>query len=148
MKTIQYLKFEDPIKEFDIQVQELKNLSAQKGISYGREIRSLHQKRVKTLQEIYNNLTPWEIVQVARHPQRPILEDYLEHIVSDFKELHGDKCFGDDQALLTGLGEINDQKVLILGHNKGRTTKDNITRNFGSPHPEGYRKALVKMKFA
>jgi len=103
---------------------------------------------VSSLQKIYKNLTPWEIVQVARHPQRPILEDYLEHLFIDFKELHGDKYFGDDRALITGLGEINNEKVMVLGHNKGKKTDDNITRNFGFAHPEGYRKALQKMKFA
>ncbi|KKN52834.1 hypothetical protein LCGC14_0608850 [marine sediment metagenome] len=146
--NIQYLNFEDSIKTLDLQIQELLTLSSKKGINYNPEIRSLQKRRVSSLQKIYKNLTPWEIIQVARHPQRPILEDYLEHLVIDFKELHGDKCFGDDRALITGLGEIENEKVLILGHNKGKKIDDNITRNFGSPHPEGYRKALQKMKFA
>ena len=146
--NIQYLNFEDPIKELDLQIQELITLSSQKGINYGKDIRSLEKKKVSSLQKIYKNLTPWEIVQVARHPQRPILEDYLEHLFIDFKELHGDKYFGDDRALITGLGELNNEKVMVLGHNKGKKTDDNITRNFGFAHPEGYRKALQKMKFA
>jgi len=146
--NIQYLNFEDPIKTLDLQIQELITLSSQKGINYKPEIRSLQKKKVSSLHKMYKNLTPWEIIQVARHPQRPILQDYLQHLFIDFRELHGDKCFGDDRALITGLGEIGTERVMILGHNKGKNTEENITRNFGSSHPEGYRKALQKMKFA
>jgi acetyl-CoA carboxylase carboxyl transferase subunit alpha len=146
--NLQYLDFEEEIKSIDDQIKEIKRLSLQKGISYSCDIRDLHKKRVLSLQNTYNNLTPWQVVKIARHPQRPILEDYLNNIVHNFREMHGDRCYGDDRAIITGLGEILRHKVMIVGHNKGKKTSDNIERNFGCAHPEGYRKALLKMKFA
>jgi acetyl-CoA carboxylase carboxyl transferase subunit alpha len=119
-----------------------------KGIDYSVEIRRLEKDRITELKRVYSSLTAWQTVQVARHPQRPLLTDYLSLMVKDFRELHGDRCFGDDRAMVTGIGQIARNKVLIIGQNKGKTTKEKIVCNFGCPNPEGYRKALAKMKFA
>jgi len=143
-----YLDFEDTVAQLDRQMEELRRLSSAKGIDYSAEIRRLQRQQIAELKRVYSSLTAWQIVQVARHPQRPILQDYLNLMVKDFRELHGDRCFGDDRAIITGLGQIGREKVLIVGQNKGRTTKEKIACNFGCPNPEGYRKALAKMKFA
>lgn len=143
-----YLDFEEPISNIASRIGELVTLSSVKGIDFSIEIHNLRQQQVVELRRIYSNLTAWQTVQVARHPNRPILTDYLDLMVDDFRELHGDRCFGDDRAMITGLGRIGRQKVLIVGQNKGKDTKQKIACNFGCPHPEGYRKALAKMKFA
>ncbi len=143
-----HLEFEAKVADLDRQMGELRKLSSTKGIDYGAEIRKLQQKQVAELKRIYSNLAAWQTVQVARHPKRPILSDYLNLMVKDFRELHGDKCHGDDRAIVTGLGHIGREKVLVVGQNKGRNTKEKVACNFGCPNPEGYRKALAKMKFA
>jgi len=143
-----YLEFEEKAAELDRQMNELRRLSSIKGIDYSAEIRQLQREQVTELKRIYSNLTAWQTVQVARHPKRPLLPDYLDLMVKDFRELHGDRCFGDDRAITTGFGQIGRERVLIVGQNKGRTTKEKVTCNFGCPNPEGYRKALAKMKFA
>ncbi|MHC4619310.1 MAG: acetyl-CoA carboxylase carboxyltransferase subunit alpha [Planctomycetota bacterium] len=143
-----YLDFEQEAADLDRQMDELRRLSSIKGIDYSAEIRLLQREQVTRLKRIYSNLTAWQTVQVARHPKRPLLDDYLNLMVNDFRELHGDKCFGDDRAIVTGLGRIGREKVLIVGQNKGRTTKEKIDCNFGCANPEGYRKAIAKMKFA
>jgi acetyl-CoA carboxylase carboxyl transferase subunit alpha len=143
-----YLDFEDKVADLDRQIKELRRLSSVKGIDYSSEISCLQQKQVIELKRIYSNLTAWQTVQVARHPKRPLLSDYLELMVKDFRELHGDRHFGDDRAIITGLGQIGRERVLIVGQNKGRDTKEKVTCNFGCPNPEGYRKAMAKMKFA
>jgi acetyl-CoA carboxylase carboxyl transferase subunit alpha len=143
-----YLDFEKRVVELEQQIEELRKLGARKGIDYSVEVRRLEKDRIAELKRIYTGLTAWQTVQVARHPQRPILTDYLGLMVKDFRELHGDRCFGDDRAIVTGIGHIARNKVLIVGQNKGKTTKEKITCNFGCPNPEGYRKALAKMKFA
>lgn len=143
-----HLEFEDKVAHLDCQMNELRKLSSAKGIDYSSEIRKLQQQQVAELKLIYSNLTAWQTVQVARHPNRPLLSDYLNLMVKDFRELHGDRCFGDDRAIVTGLGQIGREKVLVVGQNKGKTTKQKIACNFGCPNPEGYRKALAKMKFA
>ena len=143
-----HLEFEDKVAHIDSQMKELRRLSSIKGIDYSSEIRKLQQQQVAELKQIYSNLTAWQTVQVARHPNRPLLSDYLNLMVKDFRELHGDRCFGDDRAIVTGLGQIGREKVLVVGQNKGKTTKQKIACNFGCPNPEGYRKALAKMKFA
>ncbi len=143
-----YLDFEQKVVELEQQIDELRKLAAKKGIDYSVEVRQLEKDRIAELRRIYSNLTAWQTVQVARHPQRPILTDYLDLMVKDFRELHGDRCFGDDRAIVTGIGHIARNKVLIVGQNKGKTTKEKIACNFGCPNPEGYRKALAKMKFA
>jgi acetyl-CoA carboxylase carboxyl transferase subunit alpha len=143
-----YLDFEEKVADFDRQMNELRKLSSVKGIDYSDEIRCLQQKQVAELKRIYSNLTAWQTVQVARHPKRPLLSDYLDLMVKDFRELHGDRYFGDDRAIVTGLGQVGRERVLIVGQNKGKDTKEKVTCNFGCPNPEGYRKAIAKMKFA
>jgi len=143
-----YLGFEDRVADLDRQMNELRKLSSVKGIDYSAEIRRLQREQVTELRRIYSNLTAWQTVQVARHPKRPLLDDYLNLMVKDFRELHGDRCFGDDRAIITGLGQIGREKVLVVGQNKGRSTKQKIACNFGCANPEGYRKAIAKMKFA
>ena len=143
-----YLDFEGRVADVDRQMNELRKLSSVKGIDYSAEIRRLQREQVAELKRTYSNLTAWQTVQVARHPKRPLLDDYLNLMVKDFRELHGDRCFGDDRAIITGLGQIGREKVLVVGQNKGRSTKQKITCNFGCANPEGYRKAIAKMKFA
>jgi len=143
-----YLEFEKPLADLEKQIIELRSLQQSKGIDYSPEIYQLNINLVKLTTKIYNHLTAWETVQVARHPKRPLFDDYLEIMVKDFKELHGDRCFGDDRAIMTGLGRIGREKVMVVGHNKGRSTKEKIECNFGCAHPEGYRKSLAKMKLA
>ena len=143
-----HLEFEEKVAGLDSQMNELRRLSSIKGIGYSAEIRKLQRQQVTELKRIYSNLTAWQTIQVARHPNRPLLSDYLNLMVKDFRELHGDRCFGDDCAIVTGLGHVGRERVLIVGQNKGKTTKQKIACNFGCPNPEGYRKALTKMKFA
>jgi len=146
--TGSYPDFEQKVADIDRQMTELARLSSIKGIDYSAEIRGLQRQQVAELKRIYSNLTAWQTVQVARHPNRPLFTDYLDLMIKDFRQLHGDRCFGDDLAIITGLGQIGRQKVLIVGQNKGKNTKQKIACNFGCPHPEGYRKAIAKMKFA
>jgi len=143
-----YLDFEQRIADIDSQIAELKKLSMAKGIDYSAETRQLQRKQVTELKRIYSSLSAWQTVLVARHPKRPLLKDYLDLMLREFRELHGDRNFGDDRAILAGLGQIGREKVLVIGQNKGKTTKEKIICNFGCPNPEGYRKALAKMKFA
>ena len=143
-----HLDFEQRVADLDRQMDELRKLTSIKGIDYSAEIRRLQQEQVAELKRIYSNLTAWQIVQVARHPKRPLLTDYLDLMVKDFRELHGDRCFGDDRAIITGIGQIARNKVLIVGQNKGKSTKEKIACNFGCANPEGYRKAIAKMKLA
>ncbi len=143
-----YLAFEAAIADIDRQTSELARLSSVKGIDYSAEIRKLQQEQVAEFKQIYGGLSAWQTVQVARHPKRPLLGDYLNLMVKDFHELHGDRCFSDDHAMVCGTGHIGREKVLVVGQNKGRDTKEKIRCNFGCANPEGYRKALAKMKFA
>jgi len=143
-----YLDFEQKVADLDHQMGELGKLALSKGIDYSAEIRKLQREQTVELKKLYAGLTAWQTVQVSRHPKRPLLGDYLKLMVKDFRELHGDRCFGDDPAIVTGLGHIGRERVLIVGQNKGKTTKEKVACNFGCPNPEGYRKALAKMKFA
>ena len=118
-----HLDFEEKVADLDSQMNELRKLSSIKGIDYSAEIRQLQKQQVVELKRIYSKLTAWQTVQVARHPNRPLLSDYLNLMVKDFRELHGDRCFGDDRAIITGLGHIGRERVLIVGQNKGRNTK-------------------------
>ena len=115
-----YLEFEQRVADFDSQMDELRRLSSIKGIDYSAEIRQLQLDQVAELKRIYSQLNAWQTVQVARHPKRPLLPDYLNLMVKDFRELHGDRCFGDDRAMVTGFGQIGREKVLVVGQNKGR----------------------------
>ena len=146
-KAPQYLLFEDEIAKIDRQISQLQEDGSLQG-KHAQQIRSLQVRQTELLKEIYSNLTPWQTVQVARHPQRPLLSDYLGRLFKDVRPLHGDRCFGDDKAILTAFGRIGHHKVVIVGQNKGKEIKEKIACNFGCPNPEGYRKALRKMKLA
>ncbi|MDD5668995.1 MAG: acetyl-CoA carboxylase carboxyltransferase subunit alpha [Candidatus Omnitrophica bacterium] len=142
------LDFEKPIIELEKKIQELRNFIADRKIDLSSEVKQLELKLDTLKKEIYGNLNAWQKVQIARHPQRPYTTDYISMIMTDFVELHGDRCFFDDLAIIGGFAKIAGQKVLVLGHQKGRDLKENIKRNFGCAHPEGYRKALRLMEIA
>lgn len=145
------LPFEQPILRLRQQISDWEAEQRESGRDYSRQIRQLRAQYVSLLRQTYQNLTPWETVQVARHPERPQAEDYIQQIISDFIELYGDRRFADDRAIRTGfgqLGKIGAEKVMLLAHQKGRDTKEKIACNFGYAHPEGYRKALRAMKLA
>lgn len=142
------LDFERPIIELERKIEELKGIADIQDIDFSVETRRLEEKLGRIKEEVYKNLTPWQRIQIARHPKRPYTLDYIDMIVTDFIEIHGDRHFRDDKAVVCGLGMIADEKILIIGHQKGRDTKENLERNFGSPHPEGYRKAIRVMKLA
>lgn len=142
------LEFEKPLARLEREIAELEATQVQTGRDLSSEIRELRSTLASLTKRTYSKLTAWETVQVARHPRRPVLSHYLDGCVKDFCELHGDRSFGDDKAIVTGFGRIGGHKVLIVGHDKGTETREKIERHFGCPHPEGYRKALVKMKLA
>jgi acetyl-CoA carboxylase carboxyl transferase subunit alpha len=142
-----YFEFEKSIAEMEKMIEKLKAIAPEKN-HYGDEIAELEKKCNAQKQELYSKLTPWQTVQIARHPKRPVLQDYISLIFSDFIELHGDRCFGDDQGLIGGFATIGKRRVMLIGHNKGKTVDENVTRNFGQAKPEGYRKALRLMKLA
>ena len=142
------LDFEKPIVELEKKIQELRNFTSNKQIDLSLEIKRLEEKLEHLKKDIYGNLSAWQRVQIARHPQRPYTLDYINSMMTDFVELHGDRFFSDDKALITGLAKIDDQKIVVMGHQKGRDTKENLKRNFGCAHPEGYRKALRVMELA
>ncbi|NOY78157.1 MAG: acetyl-CoA carboxylase carboxyltransferase subunit alpha [Calditrichaeota bacterium] len=140
--------FERPIVELEKKIEEMKEYSYIENVELQDEIANLEKKAEKLRKEIYSKLTRWQRVQLARHPQRPYTLDYLQRIMPDFQELHGDRKFADDPAIVGGVGHIQDQPVFVIGHQKGRSTKEKLYRNFGMPNPEGYRKALRLMKLA
>jgi len=142
------LEFEKPILKLERQVHELVAIQEQKGVDYSNEINDMRKSLTGLIKKTYATLTAWETVQVARHPARPMTRDYIDMIVKDFDELHGDRRYGDDKTIVTGMGRIGGHKVMLIGHHKGRDTKEKIACNFGCAHPEGYRKALAKMQFA
>ncbi|MDR1784826.1 MAG: acetyl-CoA carboxylase carboxyltransferase subunit alpha [Endomicrobium sp.] len=140
--------FEQPIVEINKRIDDLKKSSEVSNIDLSEQIEDLEKTRNELKQKIYSSLTPWQRVQIARHPKRPYFLDYVELIFKDFLELHGDRVFGDDQAILCGIATIDGESVVVVGHQKGRTLEENMSRNFGMAHPEGYRKALRVMNFA
>jgi len=142
------LDFEKPIIELEKKIQELKSFISDKRIDLSSELRRLEDKLEHLKKDTYSNLTAWQRVQLARHPQRPYTLDYINILMSDFIEIHGDRAFADDKAMVCGFAKFNNQKVVIIGHQKGRDTKENLKRNFGCAHPEGYRKALRVMQLA
>ena len=144
---LDFLDFEQPIAELEAKVNELRHLD-NGGMDLIQEIASLEEKSKRLTESIYSHLSDVQIAQVARHPQRPYTSDYIKSIFTDFKELHGDRAFSDDYAIIAGLARIDGQSVMIIGQEKGRDTKEKIKRNFGMPRPEGYRKALRLMKMA
>ncbi|MFL3027557.1 MAG: acetyl-CoA carboxylase carboxyltransferase subunit alpha [Candidatus Neomarinimicrobiota bacterium] len=141
-----YLEFEKPIQEFEDKIMKLQSLETEDGNPL--ELNKLIERRDKKIDEIYGNLNRWQRVQLARHPERPFSLDYIDGITEDFIELHGDRAYADDKAIIGGIGKINERSVLFIGQQKGRNTKDNLYRNFGMMRPEGYRKALRLMHLA
>ncbi len=142
------LDFEKPIVELEKKIGELKRFVSDKKIDLSLEVKRLETKLQTLKKNTYSNLTAWQRVQIARHPKRPYTLDYIGTIMSDFIELHGDRSFADDKALISGFAKIEGQKIMVIGHQKGRDTKENIGRNFGCAHPEGYRKALRLLQLA
>ncbi len=145
---ISFLDFEQPIADLETKIEALRFVQDDSAVDISEEIGRLAKKSEQLTKDIYAKLSPWQISQVARHPQRPYTLDYLGLIFTDFEELHGDRAFADDHAIVGGLARFNGQPVMVIGHQKGRDTKDKIYRNFGMPRPEGYRKALRLMKLA
>lgn len=145
---LNFLDYEQPIAELEAKIDELRYMSNDSDLNITEEIQKLKEKSASLTKSIFASLTPWQITQMARHPQRPYTLDYINHIITDFEELHGDRTYADDAALVTGLGRLNGRPVAVIGHQKGRDTKEKVARNFGMPRPEGYRKALRIMKMA
>ena len=142
------LEFEKPIQELERKIEELKHFTSDKRIDLSSEIKKLEDKLEKLKGDVYQQLTAWQRVQIARHPKRLYTSDYINLMMKDFLEIHGDRLFGDDKAIIAGLAMLDNQKVLVIGHQKGRDTKENLVRNFGCAHPEGYRKAIRLMNMA
>ncbi|MBX6393160.1 MAG: acetyl-CoA carboxylase carboxyl transferase subunit alpha, partial [Burkholderiales bacterium] len=147
MKSI-FLDFEQPVAELEAKIEELRFVQDDSAVDISEEIERLRKKSQALTKEIYSKLTPWQTAQVARHPQRPYTLDYIRMLFTDFEELHGDRAFADDPSIVGGLARFNGQSVMVIGHQKGRDTKEKIYRNFGMPRPEGYRKALRLMRLA
>ena len=143
-----YLSFEQPIAELEAKIDELRLVNSDNRISINEEIDNLRIKSERLTEKVYSNLSPWQVSQVARHPLRPYTLDYIRHIFTDFEELHGDRAFGDDQSLIGGLANLESTPVMLIGHQKGRGTKEKLKHNFGMPRPEGYRKARRLIKLA
>ena len=146
--NLDFLEFEQPIAELQAKIEELRLVGNDNEINIQEEIERLEDKSRSLTESLFSKLSPWQISQLARHPLRPYTLDYIRHIVDDFEELHGDRAFADDHAIVAGLGRIEGRPVMLIGHQKGRDTKEKIERNFGMPRPEGYRKALRLMKMA
>jgi acetyl-CoA carboxylase carboxyl transferase subunit alpha len=143
-----FLDFEQPLAELDNKIEQLRFVQADSAVDISDEIARLQQKSQALAKEIYGKLTPWQTALVARHPQRPYTMDYVREIFTDFHELHGDRMFADDQSIIGGLARFNGTSCMVIGHQKGRDTKERAMRNFGMPRPEGYRKALRLMRLA
>ncbi|MGJ8514325.1 acetyl-CoA carboxylase carboxyl transferase subunit alpha [Carnimonas bestiolae] len=143
-----YLDFEQPIAELQDKIEELRLVGNDSNINLSEEIGRLEDKSRKLTEQIFRELTPWQVSQLSRHPQRPYTLDYVDNIFTEFDELHGDRAFADDYALIGGIARLDDKPVMLIGHQKGRTVKDKVKRNFGMPRPEGYRKAIRLMEMA
>lgn len=142
------LDFEKPILELERKIEELKNFAVEENLDLAKDVKRLEERLEKLKKSVYENLTPWQRVQIARHPKRPYFLDYVEAMMTDFIELHGDRLFAEDKALIGGLAKFDNEKIMIVGHQKGRDTKENLIHNFGCAHPEGYRKAARLFKMA
>jgi acetyl-CoA carboxylase carboxyl transferase subunit alpha len=143
-----YLDFEQPIAELEAKIEELQLVGSDNDLNITEEIAKLREKSSKLTEKIFSNLTPWNVVKIARHPMRPYALDYIRRIFTDFDELHGDRHFGDDSAIVAGIGKLNGMPVMVIGQEKGRGVTEKVKRNFGMPKPEGYRKALRLMELA
>jgi acetyl-CoA carboxylase carboxyl transferase subunit alpha len=146
--NINFLDFETPIAELEAKIEQLRYVGDDAEINITEEIGRLEEKSRTLTKSIFSKLNAWQVAQLARHPQRPYTLDYIEHVFTDFDELHGDRAFGDDPAIVGGTARIDGRPVMVIGHQKGRDTKEKLARNFGMPRPEGYRKALRLMKMA
>ncbi|MBI3479193.1 MAG: acetyl-CoA carboxylase carboxyltransferase subunit alpha [Nitrosomonadales bacterium] len=145
---ISFLDFESSIAELEDKIEQLRYVQDDSALDIADEISRLSKKSEGLTKDVYSKLSPWQISQVSRHPQRPYTQDYIDALFTDFEELHGDRAFADDKAIIGGLARFNGQSVMVIGHQKGRDTKEKIMRNFGMPRPEGYRKALRLMRLA
>ncbi|MFI4932246.1 MAG: acetyl-CoA carboxylase carboxyltransferase subunit alpha [Burkholderiales bacterium] len=148
MSKRHFLEFEQPIAELETKIEELRYVQNESAVDISEEIDRLDKKSLQLTKDIYASLTPWQVTQIARHPQRPYTLDYANEIFTDFVELHGDRAYSDDASIVGGLARLNGQACMLIGHQKGRDTKERGLRNFGMPRPEGYRKALRLMKTA
>ncbi len=146
--NLNFLNFEQPIAELEAKIEELRYVSDGNDLNISEEINRLQVKSQELTRSIFSSLSAWQISQLARHPQRPYMLDYIERIFTDFQELHGDRNFGDDAAMVGGLARLEGRPVMVIGQQKGRDTKEKLLRNFGMPRPEGYRKALRLMQMA
>jgi len=146
--NLNFLDFEQPIADLEAKIEELRHVDTDSEINIDEEIDRLQAKSRDLTKSIFSNLSAWQIAQLARHPQRPYTLDYLSGMFTDFEELHGDRSFADDPALIGGIGRLEGRPVMVIGHQKGRTTKEKLDRHFGMPRPEGYRKALRLMRMA
>ena len=145
---MRFLDFEQSIAELEAKIEELRHVGFDKVININDEISRLEDKSRKLTESIFSGLSAWQISQLSRHPQRPYTQDYLDSVFDGFQELHGDRCFADDPAIIGGLARLDGLPVMVIGHQKGRDTKEKIYRNFGMPRPEGYRKAMRLMRLA
>jgi acetyl-CoA carboxylase carboxyl transferase subunit alpha len=148
MSKRHFLEFEQPIAELETKIEELRYVQNESAVDISEEIDRLDKKSQQLAKDIYANLSPWQVTQIARHPQRPYTLDYLNEVFTDFQELHGDRAFADDASIIGGMARFNGQACMVVGHQKGRDTKERALRNFGMSRPEGYRKALRLMKLA
>jgi len=143
-----FLEFEQPIADLEAKIEELRLVGSGSEVNISEEVAKLQEKSISLTENIFSNLSAWQISQLARHPKRPYMLDYIKRIFADFDELHGDRAFADDPAIVGGITRLNDQPVMVIGHQKGREVRDKVERNFGMPRPEGYRKALRLMEMA
>ena len=148
MSKKHFLEFEQPVADLETKIEELRYVQSESAVDISEEIDRLSKKSLLLTKDIYSSLSPWQVTQIARHPQRPYTLDYVNEVFTDFQELHGDRHFADDQSIVGGLARFNGQACMVLGHQKGRDTKERGLRNFGMSRPEGYRKALRLMKLA
>jgi acetyl-CoA carboxylase carboxyl transferase subunit alpha len=146
--NLNFLDFEQPIAELEAKIEELQRVSGNNALDIADEVERLRGKSEDLTKNLFSNLSAWQISQLARHPQRPYTLDYAKHLLTDFEEIHGDRSFADDKAIVCGMGRLDDRPVMVIGHQKGRDTKEKVLRNFGMPRPEGYRKALRVMEMA
>src|SRR5690606_1033235 len=140
-KSQNYLEFEHPIADLQAKIEELRLVGSDNSLNITDEITRLQDKSKSLTESIFSNLSSWQVAQMARHPQRPYTLDYIQHIFTDFEEMHGDRHFADDAAIVGGMARLDDRPVMVIGHQKGRAVKEKVRRNFGMPKPEGYRKA-------
>ena len=145
---MQFLDFEQPIAELAAKIDALCHVEGDAKVDLENEVKQLREKSKKLTKSIFSNLSDWQVIQLARHPERPYALGYLRLAFTEFEELHGDRAFSDDPAIIGGLARLGDQPVMVIGQQKGRNTKEKLHRNFGMPHPEGYRKALRLMQLA